>query len=126
MPESEQRPTVPWPDRILLSVLFVAVIVAAAYVAIVAVGGRVLPAPLNDLIFMALGTLIISATVLRVGDRILRRLDQIERARRAERPGEITRDLTRARVVASVPAVVGLDSGVVEIGTRIARRLEER
>ncbi len=126
MPESEQRPTVPWPDRILLSVLFVAVIVAASYVTIVVVGGRVLPAPLNDLIFMALGTLIISATVLRVGDRIIRRLDQIDWARRAERPGEITRDLSRSRVVASVPAVVGLDSGVVEIGSRIARRLEER
>jgi hypothetical protein len=123
--ESAHGPTAPWTDRFLLSVLFVSVIVTVAYVAIVSVGGRVFPSPLNSLVFVVLATTIISSVVLRARDQIIRHIDQ-SHARRAESAQtEVTRDLTRARVVASVPAVVGLDSRVVEMGNRISRRMSE-
>jgi len=125
MNQSGHGPTDSWTDRLLLLVLFVSVIVAAAYVAIVADGGPVLPQPLNSLVFVVLATTIISAVILRVRDQIIQHIDR-SYARRAESAQtEITRDLTRARVVASVPAVVGLDSRVVEMGNRISRRMSE-
>jgi len=107
MNQSGHGPTDSWTDRLLLSVLFVSVIVIAAYVAIVADRGPVLPQPLNSLVFVVLATTIISAVILRVRDQIIRHIDQ-RYTRRAEQlvysSGEITRDLTtQARVVASVP-----------------------
>lgn len=132
MPESEHSPTATTSDRLLLAVLLVCVSVAAAYVAIMADGDRVFPSPINALIFTTLGTIVLGVLIMRARDQIIRHIDRSYAARRAEQPayagGEITRDLTaRAqRVVASVPVAVGLDPGVVEIGSRIADRLRDR
>lgn len=131
MPESEHSPTATTSDRLLLAALLVCVSVAASYVAIMAGGERVFPSPINALIFTTLGTTILGILISRARDQIIRHIDRAY-VRRAEQSvyaaGEITRDLTsRAqRVVASVPVAVGLDPGVVEIGSRIADRLRDR
>lgn len=125
MNESAHGPTVPWLDRLLLAVLLVCVAVTATYVVSAADGKTVLPHPLNSLIFVVLATTVLGILIRRAQAEIIRRIDQLDRRRAEQVAGEVTRDLSRSRVIASVPAVVGLDSGVVEIGSRLARRLNE-
>ena len=73
---SAHSPTAQWTDRLLLAVLFLSVMVVAAYVAVVAVGGRVFPSPLNGLIFTALATTAICIMIRRTRDQIIRHIDR--------------------------------------------------
>lgn len=113
-----------------------ALIVGTAYICLVTVGVHMLPPPLNDLFLLSLVTTIITLTQAWQGSRAREemqtfRREQDERDGRiyaalARRSGEITAEIPRPRVVASVPAVVGVDPRVVEIGTRLTRRLDDR
>lgn len=129
MIESVHGPTTNLTDRLLMSAVFLAALVACAYSAILAAGGEVLPSPVNTMIFTGLALVITGLMIRRARDQIIRHIDQAA-ARHAEQrvysSEAVTRDLSRVqRVIASVPAVVGLDQGVMDIGARIARRLSE-
>ena len=122
MNESGRCPTAPWTDRLLLSVLFLSVMVVAAYVAVVAVGGHVFPAPLNGLIFTGLATTIIGVMIRRVRDQIIRHVD---RRLFAIQSALIQHGVQLAEVTGEIPRITGLNSEVLNLGDRIARRLSD-
>lgn len=104
MIESAHSPTSST-DRVLLSVLFVSVIVAAAYVSLAVVGGRVFPAPINDLIFLTLGTGIVVLTTLRVGGQLERRLERVDRHLIAVHSALVRHGVQLAEVTGEIPRI---------------------
>jgi hypothetical protein len=105
MIESAHGPTTPWTDRALLAVLFASVIVAATYVAIVAAGGRVFPAPLNEIIFLALTTSIVGVTIVRVADRMMRSIDRVDRRLVAVQSALVRHGVQLAEVTGEIPRI---------------------
>lgn len=136
MSESGLSPAIPWTDRLLLSVLFVSATVVAAYVAIVSVGGHLLPEALNELIYVVLGTTIVCLTVKhladlivkQLADLIVRRIDQMEqrqdRRLAAIHTALVQHGATLVEVTGEIPRI-GLTPEVVDLGDRIARRLAD-
>lgn len=120
-----------------------ALVLGTVYICLVAVGEPMLPRPLNVLLFLAVFTTIVTLAVAWQGSRTREELASLRReqderdgriyAALARRSTEITAEIPRPRVVATVPAVVLSSPGVVEMPSpstveamrRLARRVTE-
>jgi hypothetical protein len=105
MNESGQGPTVSWTDRLLLSVLFVAVTVVATYVAVAADGGPMFPRPLNELIFTVIGTTIVCLLGKRLSDLTRHRIERVDRRLAAIQSALVQHGVQLAEVTGEIPRI---------------------
>jgi len=114
-----------------------ALVLGTTYVCLAVFGAQPLPEPLNFLLFLGVAAVIGELSSARRANKIreefaLIRTEMDQRdgriyaalVRRVA-PDPVTLEIPRPRVVAAVPSAAGVDPKVVEIGTRLTRRLED-